>query len=410
MSENWARKRGRQTLALVDYERKKARDGSGQQRIELEKPVKLCRDPEKFAPFSHPELLQDIKKMHNPDFYRMKWALASLAGSVVFLAMFLLEVRPSDHLATLFVSMSCFGYSTWVLMRYSRDQSMSAAEPEPEEEAPVPARRDNVRPSQWFRQKEDSGSDDEEHAIRVSFSRADRVSWDKFRQEQKLSEMDEGKINRLATRELMELEISRKFGKYVHEMKKFIARRIMKKLVRQLSDQELSGMLEVPGFKHATSYVSKRLKEFGDTGDLGMHCGDKGMKYGKEWTPELPSDNEIVLNVLNRWFSYFMNGRKSEPLVFAQKHLSLGKEPVIEEDSGIWLCSLRVGKEGTLHYAVVTKKVGQARRLSWAIPGENAMYNALTLFFWFVKEDYDFMLEETDFNQEAMNMRQIYDI
>ena len=67
---------GRPTL--VDYERKKARDGSGQQRIELEKPVKLCRDPEKFAPFSHPELLQDIKKMHNPDL----WALASLAVEV----------------------------------------------------------------------------------------------------------------------------------------------------------------------------------------------------------------------------------------------------------------------------------------------------------------------------------------
>ena len=404
---HWARKRGRQTLDLVDYERQKPRDSAQQERIELEKQVKLCRDPEKFAPFSHPELLQDIKKRHNPDSYRMKWALVSLVGCVTFGALFLLKMYPK---ATLSMSLSCFTYFTWVVMRNSRDQSRSPPPPEPEEETPL-VRRDDVRPSQWFTQKVDRSIDEPDHVIRVPFNPAARVSWEKFEQEDKpLSEMDDRDISQRATKALKDLEINRKFGKYVGEMKKFIARRIMKKLVRQLSDQELSGMLEVPGFKHATSYVSKRLKEFADTGDLGRHCGDKGMKYGKEWTPELPSDNEIVLNVLNRWFSYFMNGRKSEPLVFAQKHLSLGKEPVIEEDSGIWLCSLRVGKEGTLHYAVVTKKVGQARRLSWAIPGENAMYNALTLFFWFVKEDYDFMLEETDFNQEAMNMRQIYDI
>ena len=62
--------------------------------------------------------------MHTPDL----WALASLAGFVVFLAMFLLEVRPSDHLATLFASMSCFGHSTWVWVRYWRDHWKSATE------------------------------------------------------------------------------------------------------------------------------------------------------------------------------------------------------------------------------------------------------------------------------------------
>ena len=399
-----ARPRGRRENDIFDY-RRPTRVERTQEPIELDRTLKLLRDPEKFAPFSEPGLMGDIKRIHSPDSMRMKGALTSLVLCVIFLGMFLLEI---NRQLSLFFSLSCFAFSTWILLRHSKSRTPPPVpeEPEPISETPKTLSQSTRPASERFKKRTEKRDTPKPETIAVpeaefdvlTYRKADRVS---------SSAYGEGVTERWSTPLVLgELDIlSDVFNKYVNEMKMFIITHLLRKLVQEHAKEErlVMDMLKIPEYEHAwEKYVLKRVRELSGSEYIASQVEEREDEAKNK---EFPSDNQIILHILGVWLSFFMNGRKpGRSSLFAQKFLSIEKDPEVTEDEGIWLCTYDWSQ-----FFVVTKRPRQDRK-EWRLsPGSNAMYEGLTLFFWFVKRDYDFILNGMDLDDEPLCMRQIFE-
>jgi hypothetical protein len=120
----------------------------------------------------------------------------------------------------------------------------------------------------------------------------------------------------------------------------------------------------------------------------------------------LPSDNQIVMHILGTWLSFFMSGRPVDRrvrMVFHERFVRIEKrEPKIEKDDELYLCS-----DDWKRFYVLTRWGGSEQRF-WAFPGIDCMYAGLVLFFWFVKEKFDFALDGADLRDRPMFMERVY--
>ena len=83
-------------------------------------------------------------------------------------------------------------------------------------------------------------------------------------------------------------------------------------------------MRTVPGFEHCSAYVLSRINSLASSSFLATHLGDKGDRWhDREWTTDLPSDNQIVMHIFSAWISFFLSGKRKgkDQLLFSQKYL-----------------------------------------------------------------------------------------
>ena len=373
-------------------------------RLQLGKNPKVSRDLQPPAPFEDASLVSDVKKIYNPDGSRMKRAVLFLVASVFFLATFLLEVYPK---VSLMMSLFCFSISTFVLTRYVRmtTKEKEILEEENEEKGEEKLKPLRERPSDAFlkdtkgKRREGKPVTTASEMMYMPFMSADRASASYEPGMKQLNLSTEASIDQLALEGLAELGISLGvFNQYVTNMKDFIRKSAISKLQQQLNsdDPMVEAMISVPTFEHYREYVIQRIRALSASSYLAVHSGDKGERYkDKEWSSELPSDNQIVLHIFSSWLSWHMGQRRKgqrAPLVFAQKYLAIKKEPKLENDVEILLCS----RDWTDFYVMVKQDQAKEIRQYWAPRGRDAMYFALTLFFYFVDKKYELMLESVD--------------
>jgi hypothetical protein len=87
-------------------------------------------------------------------------------------------------------------------------------------------------------------------------------------------------------------------------MKRFVSHQVLGKVVKELQSRSpiIGQMREVSGHVGIRrDYVDARLRALASPEFLGGQ--------GHEWTPEFPSDNEIVLHSFSVWTSRFLEGR-----------------------------------------------------------------------------------------------------
>lgn len=215
-------------------------------------------------------------------------------------------------------------------------------------------------------------------------------------------------IDQLAVDTLNRLGISSSdFNQYLMNLKSHIGKALLEKLAPKVrtDDPMITLMLTVPTFDHCQEYIIQRIETLANSQFLAGHFGDKGDNWhDREWTSELPSDNQIVLHLLGCWISFFMAGGRNPTKVqniFKVKHVSLRKEPHIDKSSDIYLCY----DEKAAYYILAHNNSGPER--FWTPPGHDSMYAALTLFFWFVKEKYGGSLDGTDLSEQPISMDRV---
>jgi hypothetical protein len=170
-------------------------------------------------------------------------------------------------------------------------------------------------------------------------------------------------------------------------------------------------MLAVPGYENCRSYILQRINGLAASQFLAGHYGDRGDRwYDREWTTDLPSDNQIVLHILSVWLSYFMCGRRSGAIQmrFSQKYLCINREPEIENEDDILLCS----DNGSEFYVFTRQSQIDSAfpEKFYVFPGRDAMYAGLTLLFWFVKKKQRFLLEGADLTEPPMCMDRVFSL
>jgi len=107
------------------------------------------------------------------------------------------------------------------------------------------------------------------------------------------------------------------------------------------------------------------------------------------------------------WLSYFMDGRRSTKLrpLFAEKFLYVKKDVQIETDDEIilWTRDYKT-------FEVYTRWRDQEGDRFSAPPGRDAMYGALAIFFWFVREKLKMLLDGADLTEAPILMDRVFEL
>ena len=217
--------------------------------------------------------------------------------------------------------------------------------------------------------------------------------------------------DQLFTESLKKLGISSvAFNKYVTHMKTFIARTILAKFVKKIHSDEprYALMRTVPGFEHCSAYVLSRINSLASSSFLATHLGDKGDRWhDREWTTDLPSDNQIVMHIFSAWISFFLSGKRKgkDQLLFSQKYLFVKRDPVFENENDVLLCS-----DDWAKFYVYTSYKSSTQEKFYVALGRDSMYAALTLFFWFIKEKKKFLMEAADLKDSPICMDRVFSL
>jgi hypothetical protein len=199
------------------------------------------------------------------------------------------------------------------------------------------------------------------------------------------------------------------FNTYVANFKSFVAQRILAKLEKELrKDQDvIKSMITIQPFD-CRDYIAQRIKDLASSGTLAGHYASQGANWNdREWTPDFPSDNQIVLHILDVWLSSFMSqGRiKRVGQPFSENFLCVKKDPQIETDEEIklWYDNDRYRK-----FVVHTRWKGECERFC-EMQGRDSMYAALTIFFWLVKKKRNFLLDGADLRESPICMDRVFE-
>ncbi|OHT09751.1 hypothetical protein TRFO_21279 [Tritrichomonas foetus] len=377
-----------------------------------------------FNPFEAKNLSIDIKRVNDPDELKLRNALIFLILSVGFLASFLLGFHPEVCLllSLFFFSIATYAFCTH-LQRVHLKSKINTTKVAPIRPIASP-KLFEIRPSEKFvihtakppAEFVQSANTSNNLNFYRQFVNADRATASLKRVQLTVSQ--ESNIDQLANDALVKLKLkSSKFNQYLVNMKSFLAKNLISKLALELHSESaaVDMMLSVPTFEHCRNYVIQRIRSLAASQYLAGHFGDRGDKYGeREWSKELPSDNQIILHILSVWLSYMMSHMRPSdqrpPLVFSHKFIAIGKEPKIETENDIVLCTDDFNK-----FYVMTKpaKTDENEASSveryFAFPGRDSMYCGLTLFFYFVRERFDFLLDGADLQEPPLCMNRIYE-
>lgn len=196
------------------------------------------------------------------------------------------------------------------------------------------------------------------------------------------------------------------FNIYNSNMKQFISKILLHKLAKGMySDKPLfAAMLNIPGYDSCREYIMQRIISLSSSRFLSGNYGDKGDRWKEiEWTTDYPSDNQLILHVLSIWMSYFMGGRRKEANLefFKQKYIYIKKEPKLENED-ILICS-----DDWSNFYIYTQN-HESKSYSFEkfyLPsGKDSLISALTLFFWFVKEKKNYLIDGADLKDKPMYM------
>jgi hypothetical protein len=201
------------------------------------------------------------------------------------------------------------------------------------------------------------------------------------------------------------------FNVYVSNFKAFVSRMVLVKLVKKLStdDDWIKAMLTIESFE-CRDYIRRRIIDLAASPNLAGHYGSEGAKWqDKEWTSKLPSDNRIVMHILGLWLSYLMNGRQAAKVrpIFSEKFLFVKKDPSLESEEEIDPLILWTDNDYR-KFIVYTRYKGSEKFCGF--PGRDSMYGALTLFFWFVKEKRNFLLDGADLKAPPICMDRVFEL
>ncbi|EAY05738.1 hypothetical protein TVAG_100610 [Trichomonas vaginalis G3] len=355
---------------------------------------------------------QYFKKIHSPNQKRAMYIIVCAATFVVFLFLFFINVFPDF---TLFVSLISFILTVIGIIAFSRhDQktkmpihtySLNAALPKTEFAIPS-------SPSSIFAKEPTYNSNLPNIQAPTNIYRpyiiSDRpkssLQHSQFRLDQDTS------IDQLAGNTLNILGLSSvKFNKYLVNMKAFIQKSVLQKLSSKLglSDNVVEAMVSIPNYEHCSQYVLHRINTLASAAYLAGHFGDRGDRWNeREWTNELPSDNQIILHIISVWISSLIGGIKNTKrlqFIFKQRYVYIGENPVTDTDDDIMLCS-----DDWSNFYVLCKYKTQNVERFYALPGRDSMYAALTIFFFIVKEKHKFFLEGCDFTGSPFFMDKVY--
>ena len=359
------------------------------------------REPD-FLPFREPALQRELMNLFDPEQWKLKWAIrcGSAAAFLLFIGLFFPYFVPA---AMVCGAVSLVLFVAWKRRRRALEscgESMSKKERK-EDEYNVPE-----SPSEMFvgRKKEVVDTKLVPGAIMKTYAMADRAN----ASTSKTGEFSNDAY-RLAIEGLQKLGMTEtEFNRYVSNMKQLIAKSILAKLVKMMHSDEplVVQMLAVPRAESYGDYVRNRIRALSEQGLVG-HLGDHGeMCRDKEWTSDMPSDNQLVMHILSIMFSYLMCGKKMTNVrpIFDQKYLFNKREREIEDvENDVLLCT-----DDFSQFYVYTKYKTQVPEKWYALPGRDSMYGALTLFFWFVKEKKNFFLEGADFADEPLCMERVF--
>jgi hypothetical protein len=195
----------------------------------------------------------------------------------------------------------------------------------------------------------------------------------------------------------------------VRNIKRFLSRRVLAKLAKefQSDDEVVRQMLNVPGHDKSADYVKERVRLFSASEFLAGQLGNHGARFqDAEWTPDRPSDNEIVLHILSLWLSFRMTGKKKgQPVIdkFAERHLGIMKERQVKNESDIFLCT-----DDWNRFFVKVAPGYDGMAIYWAAAGRDALYQALVLFFKLVEIKLDWQLEGIDLTAPQIALDQLF--
>jgi succinate dehydrogenase/fumarate reductase cytochrome b subunit len=363
-------------------------------------------------PFRTRALQNNLRFLHNPEEpkKRIVWFFALF--SLAFFLMFLLHV---------FVRFSLFLSAACAIFAFIGHRAANERFRTSHGVLVAPLARSSpqvqrlAQPSAVFAKQPPKETDElKQIHSSISLSRpfiaADRPSSDIHRSQ--LSSTTD--IDQLASESLSKLGIPAvAFTRYVSNFKRLISQVILVKLVRKIhsDDPIIEMMLAVPGYENCRSYILQRISGLAVSQFLAGHYGDRGARwYDREWTTDLPSDNQIVLHILSVWLSYFMCGRRSGAIQmrFSQKYLCINRDPQIENEDDILLCS----DNGSDFYVFTRQSQFDSvfPDKFYVFPGRDAMYAGLTLLFWFVKKKQRFLLEGADLTEPPMCMDQVFSL
>jgi hypothetical protein len=380
-------------------------------------PLKLPTDVQEkeVKPFEPDTLRDDIKRVHRSSESKIFKSLIFLVICVVLLFLFVLGVYPEVSLC-----LSIFFFSSAVYGLLSEIKRRKPVEEAKLNQVVWTGRSPlSGRPSDSFAKPAEpieypaSAEAESDLVICKQYIRADRATSAIGRVQFLLS--PDASIDQLASDAIHKLGISStEFSQYLGNMKAFITRSLMAKLASELNasdNQMIEDMVTVPKFEYAREFVIQRVRSLGQTAYLAGHFGPSGSRWnGREFgSQKLPSDNQIVLHVLGTWLSFFMCGRRSSGrvrMVFHEKFVAIERrEPKVERDTDLYLCS-----DDWKRFYVLTRwpQKGGLEQRFWAFPGIDSLYAGLVLFFWFVKEKFDFALDGADMRDRPIFMERVF--
>ena len=197
------------------------------------------------------------------------------------------------------------------------------------------------------------------------------------------------------------------FNQYTSNMKNFIQKDILSKIVKNLSSDKpyIDMMLSVPNYDQ--KHVIQRITYLASSPYLAGHTGEKG-------------DNQIVLHILSVWLSYLMTHSKEDKLpspVFSQKYLAIGgTEPKIQSDNDVYI----VANNQYNSFHIITRSFDSLKKGNlieasnverfYARPGKDMMYSTLTLFFLIIKKKFEFLLDGADLQEPPFCMHRIFEL
>ena len=226
----------------------------------------------------------------------------------------------------------------------------------------------------------------------------------------------ESTLEQNANKSLQNLDLTyTEYSQYVSNLKTFIAKNVLKKLVMQIHEVSnlTEPMLSIPGYESYRGYVVQRIKELAESPILSTHQGDSGGRYeDREWNDEMPSDNQIVFNVLSTWISFFMGSRKPDYIenrfrnkFTTRSHITThGKK---DDSKDIILLCIEESKEEKTRYSIIFQGK-EKEEFYWAFPGLDSMYSGLTLFFYIVNKYLNNSLDGADFQDDPINFSSIF--
>jgi hypothetical protein len=146
-----------------------------------------------------------------------------------------------------------------------------------------------------------------------------------------------------------------------------------------LAYQDLERVLRVSG---EPAYVLHRLRTLSDDGYLGSFRWDSGGRHhGKDWTPELPTDADIVMHVFCCWGDELLPRSHADDQPFVQRHFFEGDESALDSLAGRFMLVRTNPHAHPPHFRVV------ANGDKWHVArGRLNVFQAVALFLYAVRD------------------------